>query len=102
MAARDELNFVLLPYDSREAIGTNVAARRAGKSQRTIRKWCEEHGIGRHIAGGHWKVSVVALAMFLDGETKALSAYLAGDRDSEVVAAYFDRLGVPLRRRILK
>lgn len=102
MAARDDLNFVLLPYDYREAISTSVAARRAGRSQRTIRKWCEDHGIGRHIAGGQWKVSVVALAMFLDGETKALGAYLAGDRESEAVAAYFDRLGVPLRRRVLK
>ena len=34
-------------------------------------------------------VSRVALAMFLDGDIKALRAYHAGDRESELVTLYF-------------
>jgi hypothetical protein len=36
-----------------------------------------EHGLGRRIGGGTWSVSKVALAMFLDGDLKALRAYQA-------------------------
>jgi hypothetical protein len=39
-------------------------------------------------------VSQVALAMFLDGDRKALKAYLAGERSSDLVRSYFDRLGL--------
>jgi hypothetical protein len=34
------------------------------------------------------------LAMFLDGDDKALRAYLAGDRANELVGCYFERVGV--------
>jgi hypothetical protein len=44
-------------------------------------------------------VSKVALAMHLDGHRAALEAYLAGDRNSLMVANYFERCGVPLPRR---
>jgi hypothetical protein len=36
-------------------------------------------------------VSRVGLAMFLDGDIKALRAYHAGDRESELVTLYFRR-----------
>jgi hypothetical protein len=39
-------------------------------------------------------VSQVALAMLLDGDRKALKAYLAGERSSDLVRSYFDRLGL--------
>ena len=29
-----------------------------------------QHGIGRHVAGGTWSVSKVALAMLLEGDSK--------------------------------
>jgi hypothetical protein len=63
----------------------------AGKSERTLRNWCDEHGIGRRIAGGSWAVSKVALAMLLDGDLAALAAYRdRGARaSSEPVAAYY-------------
>jgi hypothetical protein len=32
--------------------------------------------------------------MFLDGDDKALRAYLAGDRANELVGCYFERVGV--------
>jgi hypothetical protein len=63
------------------------------KSESTMRGWCDEHGLGRRIGGGTWSVSNVALAMFFDGDMKALRAYHAGDRTGELVAAYFRRAG---------
>jgi hypothetical protein len=85
---------ILSPFDKRECINLKEAASIAGKSESTMRGWCEEHGLGRRIGGGSWMVSKVALAMFLDGDVKALRAYHAGDRESELVASYFRRAGI--------
>lgn len=43
-------------------------------------------------SGRTWSIGRAALAMFLDGAIKALGAYHAGDRSSEIVARYFVRL----------
>ena len=85
---------ILSPFDKRECINLKEAADIAGKSESTMRGWCDEHGLGRRIGGGTWSVSKVALAMFLDGDMKALRAYHAGDRTGELVAAYFRRAGI--------
>jgi len=82
------------PFDRRECISLKGAADIAGKSESTLRAWCEEHGLGRRIGGGTWSVSKVALAMFLDGNRRALCAYHAGDRTGAIVAAYFKRVGI--------
>jgi len=66
----------------------------AGKHERTIRLWCQVHGIGRHVAGGPWRVSRVALGMLLDGDQATLEAYLWGDQTSPAVVAYFNREGL--------
>jgi hypothetical protein len=66
---------ILVPFDKREGISLGEAAKRAGKSESTMRCWCVEHGLGRRVGGGTWMVSKVALAMFLDGDVKALQAY---------------------------
>lgn len=87
---------VLVPFDAREGIGLASAAARAGKSETTLRAWCNQHGLGRRVGGGTWIVSKVALAMFLDDDTNALRAYRNGERSSETVALYFKRCGVPL------
>lgn len=87
---------VLTPYDPREGISLAVAAKRAGKSETTLRNWCVQHGLGRRVGGGVWVVSQVALAMFLDDDRIALVAYLAGDRSSSLVKLYFERVNVPL------
>jgi hypothetical protein len=87
---------VLVPFDVREGIDLTGAAKRAGKSQTTIRNWCNQHGLGRRVGGGVWVVSKVALAMYLDGDEAALRSYLLGDRSSQLVRSYFDRCGVPL------
>ena len=74
---------VLVPFDAREGISLSQAA------QSTVRSWCVQHGLGRRVGGGVWVVSKVALSMFLDGDWKALAAYLAGDRSSSLVIPYF-------------
>jgi hypothetical protein len=83
---------VLIPYDAREAISVACAAKRAGKSETTIRNWCR-HGLGRRI-GGVWAVSQVALAVWLEGDMDTLGAYHDGARQYEPVANYYRRLGL--------
>jgi hypothetical protein len=89
---------VLRPFYRSEARSIAEAAEIAGRSPRTLRQWCLLYDIGRRI-GGQWAVSKVALAMWLDGNKEALAAYLAGDRSSPTVTAYFERCGVPLPRQ---
>ncbi len=85
---------VLIPFDRREAITLRQAALVAGRSESTLRSWCQTHCIGRRVAGGPWMVSRPALQMFLDDDARALRAYLAGDRESELVIFYFRRAGL--------
>lgn len=79
----------LIPFDRREGLTTAEAAARANRTERTIRMWCRDHDIGRRVAGGPWLVSRVALAMHLNDDAAALRIYLAGDRTSPAVGAYF-------------
>src|SRR4051794_18255654 len=85
---------VLIPFDRREGMTLRDAAKLAGKSEGTVRTWCQQHDIGRRVAGGPWCVSRVALAMLLDGNADALAAYLAGERHGPLVAAYYERLAL--------
>lgn len=84
----------LIPFDRREGLTIDEAAEIAGRDVRTLRRWCVERDIGRRIAGGPWTVSRVALGMLLNGDDTALAAYLAGDRSSELVRAYFEGVGL--------
>jgi hypothetical protein len=85
---------ILSPFDKRECISLKEAADIAGKSESTVRSWCVEYGLGRRVGGGTWSVSKVALAMFLDGDQRALRVYHTGDRLSPLVASYFERAGI--------
>jgi hypothetical protein len=85
---------ILVPFDNRECMSLKEAAAIASKSVSAMRARCEEHGLGRRVGGGTWMVSKVALAMFLDGDLRALRAYHAGELTSELVAAYFKRVGL--------
>jgi hypothetical protein len=91
-SAEPQVCLTLIPFNKREGMTLTEAAGVAGKSPGTIRNWCVQHDLGRRVGGGTWVVSKVALAMFLDGDTRALRAYHAGDRSSELVASYFQRL----------
>jgi hypothetical protein len=71
-------------------LSLRAAANIAGKSESTMRTWCEDFGLGRKI-GRDWSVSKVALAMHLDGNRTALKAYHAGNQSSEFVVSYFER-----------
>jgi hypothetical protein len=93
--------FVLVPYDPMEALSVKEAAGLAGRSQSTLRNWCERFGIARKIAGGNWEISRIALQMLLDGDLEALAAYCAGDRTSPWVSAYFKQFGLCDRTPVL-
>jgi hypothetical protein len=84
---------VLLPFDIREALSISDAARIAGRTTVTVRTWAANFDLGRPV-GGRWMISRVALAMFLESDRLALTAYLSGDRESRVVVAYFARFGL--------
>jgi len=79
---------VLIPFDAREALTLQEAAKIATVSGTTIARWCNEFHIGRKI-GGAWRVSRVALQMKLDDNGAALMAYLDGDRTGPRVRPYF-------------
>jgi hypothetical protein len=86
----------LIPFAGEEAISIGAAAAIARKSERSVRGWCAKHGIGRRVAGGAWAVSRVALAMLLEGDHQALTAYRDdGARGQyEPVAKFYRRLGL--------
>jgi hypothetical protein len=85
---------ILVPFDKRECISLKEAADIAGRSESTMRNWCDEYGLGRRVGGGPWMVSKIALAMHLDGDLKALKAYHSGDRTGALVESYFRREGL--------
>jgi hypothetical protein len=87
---------ILVPFDKRECISLKEAADIAGRSESTMRNWCDEYGLGRRIGGGPWSVSRVALTMHLHGDLKALKAYHAGDRTHPAVIAYFQWAGLEI------
>lgn len=78
---------ILVPFDCREAITVREASEKARRSGDTVRRWAAEHDLGR-IVGGQWMLSRIALQMYLDGDRKALRAFVAGDRTSDLVAPY--------------
>jgi hypothetical protein len=83
------------PYNREEAIEVHWAAIEAARSDRAIRNWCDQFGISRrHLAGGRWMISRVALAMLMDGNSVVLDAYLGGQRQGERVASYYHRCGL--------
>jgi hypothetical protein len=87
--------FVLRPFDRREALTVSGAVEISGFPQSTVYWLVDHRGIGRRVAG-RVLVSKIALAALLDGREDVLRAYLAGDRESAEVLAYFRRLGVPV------
>jgi hypothetical protein len=88
---------VLLPFDLSEALTVSEAAAISGRTKVTMRTWAALYHLGRPV-GGRWMISRVALAMYLDGDRKALLAYVAGDRECDEVAAYFRRFEVDFEK----
>lgn len=92
--AAEPSRFVLTPFDRREAISTARAAEISGYSEAHIRRLVATFDLGRRVGGGYWKVSRIALRMFLDGNSEALAAYHSGDRQNPAVRAYFEAAGL--------
>lgn len=92
---RDDIagRLVLVPFNQQESMSLRAASRFAGRSESTMRNWCEAHGLGRRI-GGVWCVSRIALAMFLDGDHFALSVYHSGEISSDYISPYYARFGL--------
>lgn len=84
---------VLLPFNADEALTVSQACVFAKRSAPTMRLWAEDYDIGRRVAG-KWMISIVALAMHLDGDRPALALYLSGDRESSSVLDYFARFRI--------
>lgn len=78
-----------------EIIGIKHAAHHAGRSVKTLRRWCHEYGIGRQPGGGGpLQVSAPALEMLLAEDFAALELLRAGRRDLPEVQRYFAHLGI--------
>jgi hypothetical protein len=85
----------LIPYNPAEGIPIKKAVAIAGRSQRTIRRWCADFGIGRRIANGNWIISRPALNMLIEGDHEALTGYLDGARAQFApVARHFQEVGL--------
>lgn len=95
MQEEPPLSSAPVPYFPGETFTRKQAAVAAGVSVDTIPRWASKFGIGRQMAGprSNWLISKPALAMQLAADERALAAYLAGDRSSEMVLRYFDFTG---------
>ena len=87
----------LAPILSRrdELVDVKTAADHAGRSDKTIRLWCREYGIGRQSGvGATFEINLIALEMVLHGDFQALEMLRAGDRMAPEVRRYLDFIGL--------
>ena len=82
---------VLVPYDRREAIDVQTAAKIAARGETTIRQWCAIHHIGRRVGGGPWQVSRVALREVLQCVKRSFHPLFKGTLSW--ITAYANELG---------
>jgi hypothetical protein len=67
----------------------------SGRSDRTLRYWCREHGIGRQSSkGAPIEISLPALEMVIAGDLEALEYFRAGDRAHPRVLRVLAYLGL--------
>lgn len=79
-----------------ERIGIREACAHAGKTDRTIRTWCKQFGIGRvPMAGGALVISLPALNMVMENDPEALELLRQGDRSHPIVRRHFSETGTP-------
>lgn len=65
------------------------AAIHAGKTPKTIRRWCDEFGISRQVRkNSPVQVSRIALDMVIHGDWPALERLKVGDRAHRLVTFY--------------
>ncbi|WEZ83526.1 hypothetical protein P6U16_01320 [Rhizobium sp. 32-5/1] len=69
----------------------------SGRTDKTIRGWCKQFGIGRQSCpGAPIEISAPALEMVLEGDIVALELLRVGNRTHPRVKRYFDHLGIPV------
>jgi hypothetical protein len=72
-----------------EVMTVAEAAAHAGKTTKTIRRWCDEFGISRQMRkNSPVHVSRIALDMVIHGDWPALERLKAGDRAHRLVTFY--------------
>ncbi|NML73077.1 hypothetical protein HHL25_02950 [Rhizobium sp. S-51] len=80
-----------------EVINLKSAVHLTGRSEKTIRNWCHEFGIGvQACPGAPLEISAPALEMLRHGDLVALDLLRHGRRDHDRVRRYFDHLGLPI------
>lgn len=84
---------VLMRHD--DIMTVKTAADHAHRDDKTIRRWCKQHGIGRQAGrNAPLEVSRIALEMVIHGDWRALELLRAGKRTHPDVIIYFDFVGV--------
>lgn len=79
-----------------EVICLKVAVYRTGRSDKTIRNWCKEFGIGvQPLPGAPLEISAPALEMVKHGDIATLELLREGKRDHPHVRRYFEHVGLP-------
>lgn len=80
-----------------ETINLKNAVHVTGRSEKTIRNWCHEFGIGvQACPGAPLEISAPALEMLRHGDMVALELLRQGKRDHARVRRYFDHLGLSI------
>jgi hypothetical protein len=69
------------------------AASLYGVSSRTLRRWCEEAGLGCRVAGGLYRVSLPLLEAWAAGHRREVRAFVAGKPAASAITEAFDLHG---------
>ncbi|WP_311272128.1 MULTISPECIES: hypothetical protein [unclassified Rhizobium] len=78
-----------------EIINLKTAVHLTGRSEKTVRGWCKQYGIGaQSCAGAPLEISAPGLEMVRHGDIIALELLRAGKRDHPRVSRIFDHLGL--------
>ncbi|EUB95589.1 hypothetical protein PMI07_002077 [Rhizobium sp. CF080] len=79
-----------------EIINLKTAVHVTGRSEKTIRNWCKEFGIGvQPCPGAPLEISAPALEMVRHGDVAALELLREGKRNHPRVRRVFEHLGLP-------
>ncbi|WP_246191284.1 hypothetical protein [Aureimonas leprariae] len=78
-----------------EVIDIKEAMFRIGRSDKTIRRWCKEDGIGRRTGPcAPWQISAIALEAKRYGDKAAIDDLRQGAFSSPRVVRYAEQLGL--------
>lgn len=80
-----------------EIVNLKTAVHVTGRSEKTIRGWCKQYGIGAQAcAGAPLEISAPALEMVRHGDFAALELLRCGRRDHVRVKRIFEHIGIPV------